>query len=128
MGDPSINVALGQVTNTLCEGELIQLHHRDDFGLDEATYLEIIRRKTASLIAACCRLGGALSGGDDAGLDALETYGCAVGTAFQIRDDLLDLIGESDVVGKSLGRDLDKARLTASGSVSRTTAICCAGV
>ena len=112
MGDPSVNVALGEVTNTLCEGELIQLHHRDDFGLDEETYLEIIRRKTASLIAACCRLGGQLAGAEPAALDGLATFGSAVGTAFQIRDDMLDLIGETDVVGKSLGRDLDKGKLT----------------
>ena len=65
VGDPAINLALGQVTNTLCEGELVQLHHRNDYSIDEATYLEIIRRKTASLIGECCRLGAQLSDADE---------------------------------------------------------------
>ena len=112
LGDPSINLQLGQVTNTLCEGELVQLHHRDNYGLDEATYLEIVRRKTAALIGACCRLGGAMAGASDAQVEALERFGIALGTAFQLQDDLLDLVGDQDVVGKSLGRDLDKGKLT----------------
>jgi octaprenyl-diphosphate synthase len=112
LGDPSINLQLGQVTNTLCEGELVQLHHRDNYGLDEATYLEIVRRKTAALIGACCRLGGALAGANEAQTKALERFGIALGTAFQLQDDLLDLIGDQEVVGKSLGRDLDKGKLT----------------
>src|SRR5262245_60035788 len=49
IGDPTINILLGQTTNTLCEGELIQLHHRDNVSLDEPTYFEIVRRKTAVL-------------------------------------------------------------------------------
>ncbi|MCA9297399.1 MAG: polyprenyl synthetase family protein, partial [Phycisphaerales bacterium] len=51
IGDPAINLALGEVTNTLCEGDLVQLHHRENYSLDEPTYFEIVRRKTASLIA-----------------------------------------------------------------------------
>lgn len=112
LGDPAINLALGAVTNTLCEGELLQLHHRHDHGIDQRTYFEIIHRKTASLIGACCRLGGALG---DAPVDvvaALDRAGVALGIAFQIQDDLLDLVGEESVVGKSVGRDLAKGKLT----------------
>lgn len=112
IGDPAINLALGRVTNTLCEGELLQLHHRDHLGLDEPTYFEIIRRKTASLIGAACRLGARLSGADPRVIDALGRYGEVMGIAFQIQDDLLDIMGEQEVVGKSLGRDLDKGKLT----------------
>ena len=61
-GDPALNLRLGEVTNTLCEGELVQLSHRDDLSLDERTYFEIVRRKTAVLIGACCELGAQLSG------------------------------------------------------------------
>lgn len=111
-GDPAINLALGAVTNTLCEGELVQLHHRDDYSIDEATYLEIVRRKTASLIAECCRLGAALAGADAAVADALHRFGLHLGVAFQIQDDLLDLTGDQRIVGKSLGKDLDKGKLT----------------
>jgi octaprenyl-diphosphate synthase len=110
--DPDINLGLGEVTNTLCEGELLQLHHRDDLDIDEATYLEIVRRKTASLIGACCRLGAALSGAGAYVTEALGRYGTAAGIAFQIQDDLLDITGEEAVVGKSLHRDLDSGKVT----------------
>jgi octaprenyl-diphosphate synthase len=112
IGDPAVNLALGSVTNTLCEGELAQLHHRNDLGLDEDTYLEIIRRKTASLIGACCRLGASLAGATEEASAALERAGIALGIAFQIQDDLLDLVGDEEVVGKSLGQDLVKGKLT----------------
>lgn len=112
VGNPAINLALGQITNTLCEGELVQLHHRNNYSIDEAMYLEIIRRKTASLIGECCRLGAMLSGAEERICRALRDYGVALGVAFQIQDDLLDLIGEQSVVGKSLGKDLDKGKIT----------------
>ncbi|HWB18869.1 MAG TPA: polyprenyl synthetase family protein [Phycisphaerales bacterium] len=109
---PEINLALGNVTNTLCEGELVQLHHRHDMGIDEEAYLEIIRRKTASLIGECCRLGALLTGADARVQEAMKEYGVNVGVAFQIQDDLLDLVGDQRVVGKSLGRDLAKGKMT----------------
>ena len=112
VGDPAINLALGNVTNTLCEGELVQLHHRDDYSIDERLYLEIVERKTASLIGECCRLGAMLSGGDERTCKALQNFGRLLGVAFQIQDDLLDLIGDQALVGKSLGKDLDKGKLT----------------
>jgi octaprenyl-diphosphate synthase len=112
VGDPAINLALGNVTNTLCEGELVQLHHRDDYSIDEPLYLEIVERKTASLIGECCRLGAMLSGGDERLCKALQNFGRLLGVAFQIQDDLLDLIGDQAIVGKSLGKDLDKGKLT----------------
>jgi octaprenyl-diphosphate synthase len=112
IGDPAINLALGRVTNTLCAGELLQLHHRGDHGLDEATYLEIIRRKTASLIAECCRLGALMAGGDETTCTALHEAGVELGVAFQVQDDILDLVGETETIGKSAGRDLVKGKLT----------------
>ena len=112
IGEPSLNLALGEVTNTVCEGELLQLRHRDDYGIDEATYFEIIDRKTASLIAACCGLGATVSGADDAAVRALRDAGRTMGRAFQVQDDLLDLTGEEGTVGKSLGLDLIKGKLT----------------
>lgn len=112
IGNPAVNLALGGVTNTLCEGELVQLHHRNNYGIDEATYFEIVRRKTASLIGECCRLGAHLSQADEAIAESLRRFGCNLGIAFQVQDDLLDLVGDEDVVGKSLGRDLEKGKLT----------------
>ena len=112
MMDPRINLSLGQITNTLCEGELLELHHRDDPAIDEQTYLEIVRRKTASLIGECCRLGAMLSGADETISEGLRQFGTRLGIAFQIQDDLLDITGDEAVVGKSLGRDLDSGKAT----------------
>lgn len=111
-GDPALNLRLGEVTNTLCEGELLQLSRRHDLALDEPTYLEIVRRKTAVLVGAACELGASLAGAGDAGVAAMRSYGELLGVAFQIQDDLLDLLGDEATVGKSIGRDLEKGKLT----------------
>ena len=109
---PDINRRIGETTNELCSGELLQVHHRDNWSIDEATYFAIIERKTASLISLCCRLGAEEAGAKPEVAEALATYGTRMGVAFQIQDDLLDLVGEERVVGKSLGRDLEKGKLT----------------
>ena len=72
----------------------------------------MIRDKTASLYGAACRLGAHYAGADAATAQALQTYGLELGTAFQIVDDCLDLAGDEQVVGKSLGTDLGKGKLT----------------
>lgn len=102
---------VADATNTVCEGELLQLANRENWALDEATYFEIIRRKTASLCGTCCRIGALLSDAPKLA-DSLYAYGEKLGIAFQIIDDLLDLTGTQDTVGKTLGRDLDKGKLT----------------
>jgi octaprenyl-diphosphate synthase len=103
---------IARTTNEVCEGELLQLENRNNLDLDEPTYLEIIQRKTAALTAACCRLGAAFAGGDEPTCAALETYGLSLGTAFQIQDDILDLTGDAQAVGKTLGIDVEKGKLT----------------
>ncbi|MCH8822046.1 MAG: polyprenyl synthetase family protein [Planctomycetes bacterium] len=110
--DPAINIALGEVTNTLCAGELLQLHHRDDYDIDEATYFEIVQRKTASLIGQSCYLGAILSCNDEKIANQMRHFGNLLGIAFQVQDDLLDITGDESVVGKSLGKDLDEGKLT----------------
>jgi len=112
IGDPAINVLFGETTNQLCEGELLQLSRREDPSLDEATYMEIVRRKTAALVATCCSLGARLSGASEQIQQAMALYGERTGCAFQIQDDVLDLAGEEAVVGKTLGRDLEKGKTT----------------
>lgn len=113
----SASRAVAAATNTVCEGELLQLHHRGDWTLNERTYFEIIRRKTASLCGVCCRMPAVLAadradGGGGAVAAALFAYGENLGVAFQIVDDVLDLTGDADEVGKTLGRDLAKGKLT----------------
>lgn len=103
---------IGQTGMTLCAGELLQLHHREDFSLDEPTYFEIVERKTASLIAASCRLGALHAGADEEEAERFATFGMRLGVAFQIQDDLLDLTGSEAVVGKPLRRDVELGKLT----------------
>ena len=109
---PWIAEAVAQTTNTVCEGELLQLANRDNWALSEATYLEIVQRKTASLCGVCCELAARLEDAPEQVVTALGSYGRDVGVAFQITDDLLDLLGDEGAVGKSLGRDLLKGKLT----------------
>jgi octaprenyl-diphosphate synthase len=105
-------LAVGDTAMTMASGELLQLHHREDLSLDEPTYYEIVDRKTGALIGLSCSLGAAASGADDETVDALKRFGRDMGIAFQIKDDLLDLMGEETVIGKSVRRDLAKGKLT----------------
>jgi len=117
LGRADISRAIARATNTVCEGELLQLSNRENWQLDERTYYEIIRRKTASLVGLCCELPTLLAhqpdqrNGDERVGKALFTFGEKLGIAFQIIDDLLDLSGDEQTVGKSLGRDLAKRKL-----------------
>lgn len=103
---------IGRTTNEVCAGELLQIDNRNNWDLDEATYLRIISLKTASLCAACCAVGAKLAGAGDEDVRRLETYGQALGTAFQIQDDILDVIGDTSTVGKTLGIDIEKGKMT----------------
>jgi octaprenyl-diphosphate synthase len=103
---------IGRTTNQVCEGELLQIDNRNNWDLNEETYLKIISLKTASLCAACCSLGAKLSGASEDDIRRLETYGWSLGTAFQIQDDILDVVGDTNVVGKTLGIDVEKGKMT----------------
>lgn len=103
---------IGEATNRVCEGELRQGLERGNLDLSESDYFEIIEGKTADLIACCTRLGAVYAGASEAVGAALERYGRCLGIAFQVADDLLDLVGEEDAVGKSLGTDLEQQKLT----------------
>jgi octaprenyl-diphosphate synthase len=103
---------IAATTNRVCEGELLQIDNRNNLDLDEETYLQIIQMKTAVLCAACCLIGGKLAGADEETCRRLEVYGMSLGTAFQIQDDLLDIFGDPSEVGKTLGIDILKGKLT----------------
>ncbi|REK18646.1 MAG: polyprenyl synthetase family protein [Planctomycetota bacterium] len=103
---------IGRATNIVCAGELRQIHSRGNFELSESEYLSIIEAKTAELCACCCRLGAHYAGADAKTADALDRFGRNLGIAFQIADDMLDLVGDEDSMGKSLGTDLEKQKLT----------------
>ncbi len=103
---------VGQAAKHVCEGELRQVLGRDWLDIDEETYLDIIRGKTAELTSVACRLGASLSGADDALVESFGTYGNDLGIAFQIADDYLDLWGDEDNIGKTLGTDLAQGKIT----------------
>ncbi|MCG3127195.1 MAG: Heptaprenyl diphosphate synthase component 2 [Phycisphaerae bacterium] len=103
---------VGLTTNTVCEGEMMQVAQRGRLELDEPGYYDIIARKTAALIRTACVLGARHASADERTVDALGRFGQSVGIAFQIADDLLDLLGDEAETGKSTGRDLDMGKLT----------------
>jgi len=103
---------LHNASRVMCEGELRQIESRGDYGLTEDQYYDIVRGKTAALTASCCRLGAHYSVADLEVEKALAQYGLHLGVAFQIADDLLDVVGDEAQVGKSLGTDLLKQKST----------------
>jgi len=95
----------------MSEGELLQIEKSRRLDITEEVYFEIIRRKTASLIAACCACGAASTGGDACQIDVMWKFGEKTGLAFQIKDDLLDL-GDGKRTGKPTGQDIREKKLT----------------
>ena len=95
----------------MSEGELLQIEKSRRLDITEEVYFDIIRRKTASLIAACCACGAASTGGDPDQIDVMWKFGEKTGLAFQIKDDLLDL-GDGKRTGKPTGQDIREKKLT----------------
>lgn len=103
---------IGRATNIVCEGELRQKGSRGNFDLTEGEYLSIVEGKTAELTAVSCRLGALFAGASDKLAGEMDGFGRDLGIAFQIADDLLDVLGEERTTGKSLGTDLEKQKPT----------------
>jgi octaprenyl-diphosphate synthase len=103
---------LSDATNVIAEGEVLQLLNCRNPDVDEARYLDVVRRKTAKLFEAAMRLGAILAGADRVLEDALGSYGTYLGTAFQLIDDVLDYSGDASVIGKNLGNDLAEGKAT----------------
>lgn len=112
LGSTDTSRRIAAVTNTVCEGELMQIENRGNFELSEAEYFEIIRRKTASLTSLCCELGGQAADAETDVVHHLRAYGLNIGIAFQIVDDVLDITATELETGKTVGRDADLGKLT----------------
>src|SRR3546814_17170525 len=91
----------------MIEGELLQMEKARRLDIDEAVYFEVIRKKTASLIASCCACGAASVTADEEVIQRMGQLGEKIGIAFQIKDDLFDF--EIDDVGKPLGHDIKRS-------------------
>lgn len=109
--DMRIMQILADATNVIAEGEVLQLMNMHDASVNEEAYLHVIRSKTAKLFEASSRLGAVLSGRTDLE-DACAIYGQALGTAFQVIDDILDYDGNAKELGKNLGDDLREGKVT----------------
>jgi geranylgeranyl pyrophosphate synthase len=103
---------LAEACVALVEGETLQVESAKDGTFDRETYFQIISKKTASLFAAAARLGALQAGADGDVINALATYGHNVGLAFQIVDDVLDVVGDPAALGKPVHADLAQGKLS----------------
>jgi len=111
-GTLEVMAILSAASATIAEGEVLQLMTQNDTATTEAQYLEVIEGKTAALFAAAARLGAIVADRPAAEKDALETYGRALGTAFQLVDDALDYSAEQERLGKTVGDDFREGKIT----------------
>ena len=102
---------VAQLGQTLADGELLQLYNTQSDIIDEKSYYSVIRKKTASLFAACSQIGAILAGGSDGDVERLRQIGQITGICFQLRDDIFDYDDKHDV-GKPAGNDMKEGKLT----------------
>ncbi len=112
LDDMRVMRVLADTTNTIAEGEVLQLLNLGNPDVDEAAYLNVIERKTAVLFAAATQLGGVLADLPEAQIRSLREYGMRLGYAFQIADDLLDYVSDTRTLGKNIGDDLAEGKPT----------------
>ena len=101
---------VSEAVQQMSEGELLQIEKARRLDINEEVYFEVIRKKTASLIASCCASGAASTGADEATIERMRAFGEKIGIAFQIKDDLFDF--GTDDVGKPLGIDIKEKKMT----------------
>ena len=107
-----ISRSISQAAREVCSGEIIQTQRRFDLHLAIEEYRRIVEMKTGSLFAAAAELGAVLNEMEPALVRSLKSFGMKIGAAYQIYDDCLDIAGNESVVGKTLGTDLRKGKLT----------------
>src|SRR5207245_6714500 len=110
--------AVSAATKTVCSGEILQTHRRWQFQFSLEEYFKVLEMKTAELFALSCELGGWLCGATSPERAGLRQFGLALGTAYQIYDDCLDLFGAEASVGKSRGADLATGKVTVAVGVA----------
>lgn len=103
---------LANASATIAEGEVLQLTVAQNLSTTEDTYLKVIRGKTAALFEAACKVGGVISNANEKIINALASYGDALGICFQITDDLLDYNGSEANLGKSIGDDFRERKMS----------------
>ena len=110
-----INHALSTVADAcvkICEGQALDMGFEDRFDVTEDEYMEMIFKKTGALIAAATKVGAIMGGASDEIIDAMYEYGRLIGLAFQIQDDYLDIASDEETLGKPIGSDIGKGKMT----------------
>ena len=107
-----ISRAISLAAREVCQGEILQTQRRFDLTVTKKDYFKVIEMKTGALFAAASQLSAIISGTSKAISTAMFDYGMKLGTAYQIYDDIVDMIGSEDQIGKTLGTDLEKGKLT----------------
>ena len=110
--DTHLSREVARSSREVCEGEILQTQRRFDLELSIPDYFHIIELKTAALFGAATELSAYLAGAPDTTQAAMRNFGRKLGTAYQLYDDCLDLVGDSDAAGKTLRTDLEKGKLT----------------
>ena len=110
--NPKIYQILAHTTNTIAQGEVMQLMNIENVDISEESYMEIIYRKTAILFEASAKIGGVLSNINDSSVENLGAYGKNFGIAYQLRNDYLDYFGDSSLTGKNIAEDLVEGKVT----------------
>ena len=96
----------------ICEGQALDMGFEERFDVNEDEYMEMIFKKTGALIAAATKAGAIMGGANDEVIDAMYEYGRLIGLAFQIQDDYLDLASDEETLGKPIGSDIGKGKMT----------------
>jgi len=110
--NPDVFACISEAIYVMCEGELIQVCQRDNLDLSKNSYMVIIKKKTASLFAACCHAGSIIGNHSRAIQAALKEFGLNFGIAFQIMDDCKDIISDGKTLGKRPGQDVITGDIT----------------
>lgn len=111
-GDLAVLKVLSSATTTIAEGEVLQLVSTSDMDLSEASYIEVVKCKTAILLSAACQAGAILGMASPEREAALSDFGLGLGIAFQLMDDTLDYVASEEQFGKSIGHDLEEGKIT----------------
>ena len=109
------NKALATVADAcvkICEGQALDMSFEERFDVKQDEYMEMIFKKTGALIAAATKAGAIMGGASDEVIDAMYEYGRVIGLAFQIQDDYLDLVADEETLGKPIGSDIGKGKMT----------------
>jgi octaprenyl-diphosphate synthase len=112
LGDLKTFSIISRTAERMSQGELLQVERSRDYWMEEEIYFRLIADKTAALLAASCQLGALAGGQSDAEIERFGEFGEKVGIAFQIRDDILDLLGEESRTGKPIGNDIRENKIT----------------